>query len=358
MQLDLNLSLEDIPSLEDLIVSEAVERHNTQEQKGGLDALLKVLESIGPNGRALIPRIMEEAANRGVVAAVPTAEPVNLRTSANLSNALPVVGIDGSQIYPNDVEPIWAYVRAVAYATESERTEQAGRFLGYHQLVNKDGYLLKNATDARRDALEMGLLSQVVADPDWSGGVFLLDGSLLPWAIGKELEQSAAEHRNHLLKARGALVASVVSQPKSNYLLNLIRIKIGESRGAIHDWVLAGKMLDDGERSAVFVHGSPQNKELPGHAEIHMFYLRVGEEVLRVEIPAWVACDLAAVEYVHASILNDCLDGYPFALMGAHDRAKIRADVAEQLKENMAAAFAERTGRYPALSMKERFKEL
>ena len=339
------------------IIGEALDRHKVQEEKGGIAALLQVLDNIGANGQSLIPKINEASNSRSVVAATPTAEPVNQKVMANMGLAIPAVGVDGSQIYPSDTEPIWGYALAGAYGTKDVESLQRGRFLTYSQLVNSDGYLLKNATDSWRDTVEMEALAAAVTEPGWSNRTFLLDGSLLPWAIGKQLEDAAREHRQNYLRTRGSLVASVVAQPKSNYLINLIRIAIDDWGNGVSDWILASHMLEDGERSALFVHGSPQNKELPAYGEVYFFFLRVGNEILRVEIPAWVAKDPGAVEKIHASIIADCLNGYPYSLMKAHNEIKIDNSVAEELRERLETEYMMATQEIIPISAKVRFKE-
>lgn len=349
--------LEEIVAKTQNIVGEALSRRQVEVEKGGIPALLQVLDNIGTNGQALIPKIAAASNSRSTVAAIPTSEAVNLTATSDSSVSLPAVGVDGSQIYPEDSEPIWAYALAGAFATHDHNTLQRGRFLSYGQLVNADGYLLKNATDSWRETIEMEALAAAVDEPGWQDHVFLLDGSLLPWAIGKHLEDAARDHKTNYLKTRGALVASIVAHPKSNYLINLIRIAIDEWGNGIPDFVIAGHLLEDGERSALFVHGSPQNKDLPAYGEIYFFFLKVNGEILRVEIPAWVAKDPVAVEKIQASILADCLNGYPLSLQKAHNEIKIDNSIAEEQRLKIAVAYWEAAEEITPISTKEKFKE-
>ncbi len=348
--------LEEIVAKTQNIVGEALGRRQVEVEKGGIPALLQVLDNIGANGQALIPKIAAASNSRSTVAAIPTSEAVNLKVKPNPSRALPAVGVDGSQIYPEDIEPIWAYALAGAFATHDLHSLQRGRYLSYSQLVNADGYLLKNATDSWRETIEMEALAAAVDEPGWQDHAFLLDGSLLPWAIGKHLEDAARDHKTNYLKTRGALVASVVAMPKSNYLINLIRIAIDDWGNGVPDFVIAGNLLEEGERSALFVHGSPQNKDLPAYGEIYFFFLKVNGEILRVEVPAWVAKNPVAVEQIQASILADCLDGYPYSLKRAHNEIKIDNSVAEEQRERIELAYMAATGEITPISTKERFK--
>jgi NAD+ kinase len=69
------------------------------------------------------------------------------------------------------------------------------------------------------------------------------------------------------------------------------------------------------------------NIESYGPHLIHFFYMRVGREVARVELPRWVAEDRAAVDLVHTLIYDQCMkgQGYPVALARAHEQAIVRA---------------------------------
>jgi NurA-like 5'-3' nuclease len=69
------------------------------------------------------------------------------------------------------------------------------------------------------------------------------------------------------------------------------------------------------------------NIEAYGPHLVHFFYLRVGREIARVEIPRWVAEDTAMVDLVHTLIYDQCLkgQGYPVALARAHEQAIVRA---------------------------------
>jgi hypothetical protein len=86
-------------------------------------------------------------------------------------------------------------------------------------------------------------------------------------------------------------------------------------------------MLGEGQRGPLFASMSRVNVELYGPHLIHFFYLRIGREVARVEIPRWVAEETAAVDLVHTLIYDQCVkgQGYPVALARAHEQAIVRA---------------------------------
>ena len=110
-------------------------------------------------------------------------------------------------------------------------------------------------------------------------------------------------------------------------------------------------VLKPGERSAILVQNSPQNKTFKDWGEsyeIAFFYMKVRNDyqtkVVRVDIPIWVARDPARVDALHALLLEQCqLQGrnpYPYALtradelawVGGRDRSKLDELVAVQVR--------------------------
>ena len=86
-------------------------------------------------------------------------------------------------------------------------------------------------------------------------------------------------------------------------------------------------MLADGQRGPLFVSMSRINIEAYGPHLIHFFYVRVGRELARIEIPQWVARDPALVDRVHAVAVDQAARGrgYPVALARAHEQAVVRS---------------------------------
>lgn len=59
--------------------------------------------------------------------------------------------------------------------------------------------------------------------------------------------------------------------------------------------------------------------------QVHFFYLKLDEEIARVEIPSWVAENSGLIDLVHSLVLDQCQrgHGYPVALMEAHEKAVV-----------------------------------
>ena len=95
--------------------------------------------------------------------------------------------------------------------------------------------------------------------------------------------------------------------------------------GGVRDREVFARLLESGDRSAMFATSSRVVSNHYGDTGVHFFYANVGEEVARVEMPSWVAEDKSALGLVHALLVDQCVrgDGYPVALMEAHEQAVV-----------------------------------
>ena len=95
----------------------------------------------------------------------------------------------------------------------------------------------------------------------------------------------------------------------------------------ITDIAVFDAVLDPGQRSDVYHSGSKYVQKYYREHQVYFFYLKAEEEVLRVEVPQWVAERDDLVGLTHALALDQCRRGmgYPAALMEAHERAVVTA---------------------------------
>ena len=58
---------------------------------------------------------------------------------------------------------------------------------------------------------------------------------------------------------------------------------------------------------------------------VYFFYLRVDDEIARIEVPEWVAKDEGLLNLAHTLVLDQCQrgHGYPVALSEAHEQAVV-----------------------------------
>jgi Uncharacterized protein conserved in archaea len=344
-----------------LHIPAAVQVAASRIQKEALPDITEIKELL----KKLDPEAARDAvASSATIAAIPTtgigAEHPWAVFEAPESSAGPSVGVDGSQIYPNERDILqWGLVRVVS-VDSTGKTEEVHKFLP-DEVVSAIPGKSRALTDAERDTLEASLIHDLSENPEYSNHLILKDGGLLPWAgIDAGFGTQAQEYNQHMSAAiQTGLVAGVVSHPRSKYLYNLLKAAFpNESLPLFTDNALMTSHLKIGERSAVFMHGSALN---PGGAgAVYYFYLRVSQiEVMRVEIPATVAFNQTAVEKVQATLLENSKGlGYPAVLIEAHEQVKIAARVAHDIQQQARLALLKVVGpdALPAFSVKEILK--
>ena len=192
--------------------------------------------------------------------------------------------------------------------------------------------------------------------------VALQDGTLILWSL-ETLQDPVKEwtlppfiEAMDEFRRRGIPVASYVSAPGSREIVNLMRI-------ALCDYPLEGlpvncdhcrsrilteqreppcdvipevtdrfffeaiQKLEFGERSAIYSSTSKILDEYQlGSSDdfrIDFFYVNVGSEIGRVEIPRWVSRSDEHLDLVHSVVVDQCERGrgYPVALQEAHEQA-------------------------------------
>jgi len=196
----------------------------------------------------------------------------------------------------------------------------------------------------------------------------LVDGSLILWGLAGQRYPpfvTTAFIKDGLVPALDALrsesgrrplaLAAYVSLPGTTEVINALRlafcpyqvadchrqcsgIRAGhrpcDSVHGLVDRHLFQAMLEPGERSALFATRSSVVRDYYGPHRVLFYYLNVGEEVARVEVPAWVAEDEGLLGVAHALVLDQCHkgQGYPVALSEAHEQAVVSSADREQFR--------------------------
>jgi hypothetical protein len=183
----------------------------------------------------------------------------------------------------------------------------------------------------------------------------LMDGTLILWGLEAYPDFVADELLTEgLLKCldgmkklnerRQMALASYISFPRSTDVVNVLRVAVcpndapncdrqcppGKERdcdflAGVRDRDLFINLLAGGERSALFISPSKIVRERYGEHRIYFFYLRVDDEIARIEIPQWVAGDETLLNLTHSLVLDQCRrgQGYPVALAEAHEQAVV-----------------------------------
>jgi len=208
------------------------------------------------------------------------------------------------------------------------------------------------------------LADMVCSTPSELPVLGLMDGSLIMWSLeGHNYDKYVIEQlldegmlkqfdRFHELNnTKQSALASYISFPRSADVSNVLRLHIcpydpvdcdrhchGKLEGrpcdeiaGVIDRALFSEVLKHRERSAVFFSRSSINNRYGIHC-VCFFYIRLEDEVVRVEVPQWVADNDALLDLTHAVILDQCDKGfgYPVCLSEAHEQAVVTGADREQ----------------------------
>ena len=167
----------------------------------------------------------------------------------------------------------------------------------------------------------------------------LFDGTLIQW----EIKETSETYKNNFVKNFQRMIlkalqlkaplAGYISGTRSRDVMEMIRIFL-EMKGEDFDKQLLSIIKDadifkiilrKGERSAIFRSNAPILNLYK--APIYFFFLNVGSEVVRIEIPEFIAFDNDLLEKTCALILSQSNkgEGYPVVLKEAHEQAVIKS---------------------------------
>jgi hypothetical protein len=225
------------------------------------------------------------------------------------------------------------------------------------EAAKQAGLPSSDLVDARRHVEELNALADLLEASNETtvglcDGIFELRLSAsLPWRDFAETENNRALER---LKQTGHPVAGYIAASRAVDVVTSLRVVLEEklqtglltesaaerpreALGRLNDVRLFDGLLRPGERSAVFLshrnvprkrdnQGAKSRSDSSQHASC-FFYLKIDEgEVARLEFPHWVAQHAPWLDLVHALVLEQIEkgDGYPIALMEAHEHAVVR----------------------------------
>ncbi len=336
----------------------------------------------------------------------PVARPVERldlrRPSSRAEESFRVIATDGSQIEPDRHAPATCYLINVGSALLQYGASPRAMLLSRPQLHFKDddthivsnnrrfliqGHLLT----VKRSIAEADVLAEVASQHhEGLPTVALQDGTLTlqaleGWGIEDRLREELTQEFLSCLERLRQLpvpLASYISRPRGADVVNMLRVAccpygiadcqrhcrelVGARTepcawlGDLFDRSLFGLLpLDEGERSALFISSSAISLERYAEHKVYFFYVNVGKEIARVEVPQWTACDQCLLDLVHRVVYDQCQrgDGYPRALSEAHEKAVVSVGDRQVFWRLVDAAFAGQ-GLHAAVSQKERSKRL
>ncbi len=243
---------------------------------------------------------------------------------------------------------------------------------GHEQAVEGTLLAIKRAVEECRH-----LAATAAELPTGSQAVALIDGSLILWGlVSKDYPEFVIEallergfihyldEMRRLNQDRRLAIASYISFPRSTDVVNALRVAICphdvpdcdrycietvsgkrecDAVAGVQDRELFSALLDEGERSALFISSSSIVRKRYGVHRVHFFYLRVDDEIARIEVPGWVAMDKNLLELVHTLVLDQCRrgHGYPVALSEAHEQAVVTGADRENFQKLLEMLMAE-----------------
>ena len=222
--------------------------------------------------------------------------------------------------------------------------------------------------------------------PQDSPSLALLDGSLILWGLEAYPEfvtealldrgfLSYLDEMRKLNNGRRLALASYISFPRSTDVVNVLRLAIcphefpdcdrycptGErdcdAVAGVRDRELFSNLLGQGERSAVFTSQSSIVQKRYGIHQVYFFYLRLDDEIARVELPQWAAMDESLLGLVHSLVLDQCQrgQGYPVALSEAHEKAVVTGTDRENFWQLVESSLVDE--RLPTLTSAKSFSK-
>ncbi len=271
-----------------------------------------------------------------------------------------LVSVDGSQIYPDRHYGLSCYLINIGYVVlhYGISTKPSVSFKPvqlYSEPYVFSGYddddpveVSTELINCKRQDLEFRYgqecASQVYAQCENAEQSLLLlfDGSLIFWHLEAQdvalKEAFLSRYIMHLvsLYKKRILTASYISLTKSRELLNIVRSYLCDfdqknetddlDLRRIVDAHIVRSYLRKGQRTTVFKNHARVSEQYPDAVHPHFFYLHVGNEIGRVEIPAWIAQDDQLTNRIAQYVYDQCNKGggYPVGLAEAHEQAVVK----------------------------------
>jgi hypothetical protein len=231
-----------------------------------------------------------------------------------------------------------------------------------------------NILGAKRSVEECkSLVALAASQPPQSATLALLDGTLILWGLEAYPDfvtdallikgmLKCLDNLKKLNQDRRLALASYISYPRSTDVLNALRVAVCPNDipdcdkqcppqkerdcaglNGVLDRDIFFNLLEDGERSALFLSPSKIVKEYYGDHKVYFFYLRVGDEIARVEIPQWTAENNDLLNLTHSLVFDQCQrgNGYPVVLSEAHEQAVVTGADRENFRELVESTLTE-----------------
>lgn len=259
-----------------------------------------------------------------------------------------VIGIDGSQIYPDRHQGVNCFLLNIGAIEITYGKSNGVKLYSEPTLYTSldEFEYSQEIVNCRRTDLELKTgfeLCKKAYEEDCNTPTLLLfDGSLIFW----HLENKDIRTKNNFFQKyiasmdlyyrKNYLMAGYISYPKSKDIVNIMRvilenrlvpeIKYSGNLDQIVDTDIVELFLKPWTRTALYEHKSHLADQYPEQLKPYFFYMDVKDEIVRVEIPAWIAKNDKYFEQVVSIIVDQCHKGYgyPLSLIEAHEQAVVK----------------------------------
>lgn len=292
------------------------------------------------------------------------AEPVEdvtiLHSLPDVPEDYTVLASDGSQLFPDHHEVSLCYLINIGTVFLRYGDDSTARLASVPRLYYRDEELYMDENGAKRlvdsqrvssirTLAEMKGLVDIGADCTSAIAIALTDGTLIQWAAEQQGEWADQFIKQLItyyesLKQQRIPMAGYISGTRSTDVVNMLRVHLCpydrancdecNQRGkpeancelisGLRDATLFEKCLAPGQRTALFKSNSKVLKSYGNH-RVYFFYINVESEIVRVEVPEWVALDGNYINRVHSIAVDQARKGggYPVSLAEAHQQAVV-----------------------------------
>lgn len=319
-----------------------------------------------PAAPALCKAIEESIGSDGLFhGAYPRDEGLIQQTHHAISTPVPnsvLIGVDGSQIFPDRHAPFLYYLLQVGSltfrydgSTPTPATEAWFRFRE-SELYNEQGLLVSaESLGVERTVLEMTYLaSQASEERDrvtelcetTNCALFALTDGPLQWAYTEQQDPHNSARTKYVqalnaMETRNVIPVGYVDRPGGSYILDMLWTGYAsrEEHGIqgqnllrhFTDRQLMEAVLPSGSRTPWYSRRNQTWQKMRNAGqELWFCYLNVGHaehpRIVRLEVPAWAARQTESMDILQRDLLHQAQivnDPYPYVLARAHEEALV-----------------------------------
>lgn len=267
------------------------------------------------------------------------------------SNSYVVLAVDGSQVYYDKHQGPACYlinIGSVLLTYGQSASSVQMQSIPYVMVAQNSALLGQEFVNGQREEFELKaaveLSIKYQQDNEELPFLCLLDGTLIFSSVDdatntdseetffqKYIEQLEKLFKNNILHA------GYISFPRGKELVNILKITLSGYDGkqdeassvldGLCDMDIAHYFLPLAHRSIIFESKAPTSYLYPKHLRPYFCFLNVGKEIVRLELPQWIARDESIVNQICQMVIDQAGKGrgYPVCLFEAHEQAVIKA---------------------------------